>query len=778
MKRSILAGLFVSALFSSAASAQLTGNQTFIDVPGNVDRQARVAGFYFNGEYYLVYANNQGLAYPAPPTICYAATTTSGGTPPQLGFQNNPSSITIPNVPSDYNITHSAVAVVSNAPYLFSFEVPRYGSPTFLQAIYQKVVPSVIAGNAPTFTDTGTLTNSGLSSPIARLYNVTAASLGSKMYLFLLTGSGPKPTTIQVISYGGQGTTPQSEPDYTFAGAQTDTTIQDLDATNVTLASGEQAIVVTACYVGAGTSRVKAWLFTGKATGPVTLQPYNFYNPPYAEIPGSVRIIYGPAQVSRPINSCTLFFAAVDNGFFGVSSRIYTAQLALPPSLESGGLSQDGSWTRLTGIWQNYRNGQYSQYPYAWTVFPVSVPVGNSTNGYTNVCQYIAFFQKGLEGEEFNHPDSLVSSLALQLKLNPATAGEEWISSVTSTLTAANQKAAVQSWNLLGVITGLPPLPAGTQVNYRNPTVVLNYDSTESGSKQVNQTSVVTVGASANVSDIGASAAYTNSSQQGSTSSSSISLALNLAFHSDATQQTYDKYSDLGFLVVSQPNYVTGQYHIYAYDGTTSLGIATETISTSGTTLSTIPFYLDNPSAPYPNEPACIYQSFPVESPGVAQVTYPLTTDIAGWEYPDSLTAVTPLFPSLGTQILSGSDVSSKQVTLTSSTSNSYSHQTSNKIQVGGGVSFFGIGGRGSQSFTLKSNTSIVFSSSNSSLIAYPQLQDSKGYSQISLEVDFDKLDDAATAAPNWMPTIFQGSQPWLLTWKVLSATPTGTTTP
>jgi hypothetical protein len=776
MRCSIFVALCVLAGFSTGAVAQLTGNQTFIDVSDDVDRNCRVAGFAFDGVYYLAYVRNEGASYPAPPMICYGATTASSANPPVLGFQN-PSSISIPNVPSDYNLTHSAAAILNNAPYLFSFKCEGSGNPGFIEAIYQKLNPAVIAGNAPTFTGTGTVTSSSLTQPIHNLYNVSAAALGSKIYLFLLTGTGSKPTTIQVMSYGGAGTTPQSEPNYTLAEAQSDNTIQDVDATNVTLASGEQAIVVTACYVGSGTSRVKAWLFTGHATSPVTLPPYDLSNPPYAEIPGSVRIVYGPAQGSIAINSCTLFFAAVDNGFFGPSSQIYTAQLALPASLESGILSEVRSWTRLQGIWQNSRNEQYSQYPYAWTAFPASLPSGGTTNGYSDVCQYITLFQKGLSVSEHTRHDSLVSSLALQLKLDAATAGDEWISSDTSPLSPADQQAAVQSWNLLGVITGLPPLPAGTVVNYRNPTVVLNYDNTRSGSKQVSQTSVVTAGATAAVSDIDASATYTNSSQQGSTSSTSISLALNLAFHSDAKQQTYDKYDDLGFLVVSQPNYVTGRYDIYAYDGTTPLGLATETISTSGTTLATIPFYLDNPAAPYPNEPACIYESFPVDSPGVAQVTYPLTTDIAGWESPEPLTAVTPLFPSLGTQILSGSDVSSTQVTLTSSSSNAYSHETSNKIKVGGGVTFLGIGGEGSQSFTLKSKTSIVFSTTDSSQIAYPQLQDSEGYTQIELEVDFDKLDDAATAAPNWMPTIFQGSEPWVLTWKVLSATPTGTTT-
>ena len=61
-------------------------------------------------------------------------------------------------------------------------------------------------------------------------------------------------------------------------------------------------------------------------------------------------------------------------------------------------------------------------------------------------------------------------------------------------------------------------------------------------------------------------------------------------------------------------------------------GFSVREISANGTTIDSIPFYLDNPANPYPNKPACIYQSFPVNASGVAQVTYPMTTDIDGWK--------------------------------------------------------------------------------------------------------------------------------------------------
>jgi hypothetical protein len=36
----------------------------------------------------------------------------------------------------------------------------------------------------------------------------------------------------------------------------------------------------------------------------------------------------------------------------------------------------------------------------------------------------------------------------------------------------------------------------------------------------------------------------------------------------------------------------------------------------------------------------------------------------------------------------------------------------------------------------------------------------------------FDRLIDNPTSPPQWMPAVFAGSKPWILTWKVLSTAP------
>jgi hypothetical protein len=80
--------------------------------------------------------------------------------------------------------------------------------------------------------------------------------------------SDSNPDSISVLSYGGQGSGGRRlESSYTFADTNSNIQIQGIDATNVTLASGEQAIVVCSPFVGSGQAQVKAWLLTGNSGG-------------------------------------------------------------------------------------------------------------------------------------------------------------------------------------------------------------------------------------------------------------------------------------------------------------------------------------------------------------------------------------------------------------------------------------------------------------------------------------------------------------------------------
>lgn len=763
MKSILLLSLFVVALAAPAAG-QIVGQQDFVDFPGSQDSQSRVVGFAFNNRYFVAYNDNSnGLSGGEGPAIYSAQITPSNTTPPVLNFQDAIKT-RVPGVALDTHLCHMAAAVVEDAPYIFQFKCSRAGSSKLLTATYEKLIPPIAPINTPTFSALGTVPPA-MVSQVGNLFGVGSAAIRSKMYLFFLRSTGSKANSISVWSYAGQGSTgPVAESTFTFNG--TDATMQDLDATSVTLASGEQAIVVTACYVASGKAQVKAWLFDGTTT---TLNPVSLANPPWAQFPASVRIAYGPANGTSKINSCTVFYTAINNGFFSSTTKLYQSQIALPASLQ-GSLSQSGNWNQIRGIWLNSRGG--SQFPNAWSAFPVSVPSKTKTNGYANVYQYITLMECGRQISLHAHDASFVSSLALRLKVDPTTAGEEWDSGDLSNLSDAEIKARVQSWNLLGIITGLPPLPQGTTVTYRAPILQLQYDSSVTGSKQTSKTSVVSAEVSATLPNLTASGTYTYSTKQGTTSSSTVSLDLNQSYHSSTTDLTYDAFANTGFLIVSQPVYLTGHYDVFAYDGTTSLGVSTVAISVDGTSIGVVPFNLDNPSQPVGDQPACIYESFPVDSNNQPLVTYPLTTDIEGWKAPASLTNVAPLFTNIGQQYLDCTDSNSTQLGLTSSQLNSYTGDTSNTIEVGAGITFLGIGTSVENELKFKSQTTVAFATSQTSQITYPQLQPSRGYSAIRLHVIFDKLGTSTTTPANWMPTIFNGSTPWIMTWKVDSSTP------
>ncbi len=762
--------------------AQIQGNQGNFTLPGGKDYFSRVSGFTYGGQYYIAYGN--ATSSGVNPALFYGGASLSSSTPPVLTLANA-QSVNIPGLPNNNTSWHMATGIVQNAPYIFQFNyAPNndFLSPaTLLSITYEKMIPPVIAGNAPTFSAIKTAPSS-LVSNFFPIHDVAGASLGSSMYLFLdqvVQGQ----SSIALLNYAGEGTGGvQLLGTNIFAGQASPQPITSLDATSVTLASGEQAIVLVACLNDNGNNvQVLAWLFSGNVGSPVyplTLaQPQNtLFNP-------SVRLAYGPATGTAKTNSCTLFLGSEIGGFGPGGNQVQTTQINLPASLSGGGLSQASPWRNLSARWLNNFAGGPFLFPYDWTVFSVPMPTSTSSNGYANVDQYLALveFQDGITSS--TGYDSFVTSMTQQLIVNPTTAGQTWVSGDLTTYTGANTKPAVQSWNLLGIITGTPPLPAGTKVNYRNPLLTLAYDnSTTTGAQQISKnTTAVSASIGGPKSDFNASYSYSNATTQGSEASNTFTLGLTLSFNSN-TDSTYDAYSNIGYMIVSEPNYVTANYNVFAYDGTTPLGISTVSIYAEGTNIEAIPFYLNQPNLPYPGYPALIYQSFPANSSGQPLVSWPQTTDIQGWmgngfTLP-TLTNVQSLFKAAGPQYIFGSDSNSTILSLSSSSLNSYSRATKNRVSVGTGINFLGIKVGTTGTVSLSSQQSTTFSSTESSQISYPQLQDSQGYSQVQLQAIFNKVAEQPDIDSNWIPTIFRGSKPWILTWQVISAQPTSSAKP
>ena len=778
----VTATLFISS--ASSVSAALQGNQTLVQSPGEKDDKSRVSGFSYGDTYYLAFGRRTGMSTYIP-SLIYGQATLSNANPPVLGYQQG-KELDIPGINQGYYRCHMATGFAGNAPYIFQFNCSR-GSNAALQSItYEKLIPPVIAGNAPTFSAIKSVPSSLINNYFSgfAVGDVSAASIGSSLYLFVVMQANPpgSPDFLWVMKYDGSGTGGPQLVNALELGYYPNSNqhCYGVDATSVTLASGEQAIVLVTTQANSssgGNPHVKAWLINdnivnfSQPTPPITLtQPRGLASP-------SVRLAYGGGTGTAKTKSCTLFYGGIDTSAFFTSAVIQTTQINLPASLKAGNLSQLGSWAGLGNMWSNLTYDNYNtEFPYRWTVFSTALPTSTTSNGYANVDQFLTLLAFG---EIFypNTQDSFVSSLTLQLQVDPSTAGQQWASGDLATYTGPNAKAAVQSWNLLGVITGTPPLPTGTKVTYTRPILAIKYSNSQTtGAAQTSKTAVAT-SAKLGGPDFGfnASAGYTNATIQGSESSNTTTLSVDEAYHS-SSKGTYDKYSNTGYLIVSEPNYYTAHYNVFAYDGTTQLGISTVSIIADGTNIESIPFYLDQPNKPYPGYPAFIYQSFPTDSSGQTLVAWPHTDDIEGWEPQNgalpTLTNVQPLFKQTATTLIDGSDTASSGLSLSSSALNNYTRETSNTVDIGTGINFLGIKVGTTGSVTLNSTQSTAFSSSEDSNIMYPQLQDSNGYSYIQIQAIFDKVGNKPDSQANWIPTIFSGSQPWILTWQVNQAVP------
>jgi len=802
MKTNCLLILTVLGLVAASLGARgqtLGGAGSYISVNSNpnnaianISSVCRVAGFSYGNQYYLAYALGAGQTVlpgisPLIPTVCYGNFTMNSGSPGTSVTFNDPTTVTVPGVPANYNLAHSAGAVVNDHSYLFQFKCNYPGTPTLSNAYYEQLVLPSATNPQPHFaSNTPGKVSAAMVKSVGNLFDVASAALGNKMYLFLLAGPKGSPNGIQVWSYDGNATTgPVQETNYTFA-TSTDPNIgpylQSIDACDVQLPSGEQAILVTAVYNRNSISQVEVWLFAGGATSPVTLLPFTPTNPPgESDSQASVRIVNCLGNGGNKINSCTIFYS-IYQGFGGLGqSTLYTSQIGIPSSLKNGTLSQVGGWSAQSGVWNNNRNAASSQFPFGWAAFSVAAPFGTSYNGYSSVAQYLTLFQKGSERSFRNHDNYLVSSLGQELVLDPKSAQTIWDTSLaaTSTMTPVNAQSAVESWNLLGVITGLPPLPQGTVVPDTRPILSVKYDSSSTTSVQTNNATTVSVGGG--VDDVlVVSATYKNAAKTGNTNSNTIQLDLKKSFGSEPGPNTYVNDEQYGFLLASAPSFIAGRYDLYAWDGTTSLGYSNETIATNGSTIEEVPFLLLNPSTPISGYPACIYSSFPKNPDGTVVVTYPLMTDIEGWKTPLVLTDLAPLIPGYKTSIeYEGTPGSSTTMALFTSSSNSYSTATSSSIKVGEGIDFLGIKINNSSTVTIGSQTSTTFTTGTTTQIRYPELTPTEQtsspiYTLITLNAYLNRLGTSTTEPQNWMPTIFQGSQPWLLTWQV---TDTGTQT-
>jgi hypothetical protein len=785
--------IFFLLLSGSPLTAQIQGSLSEVSFPGSRDYGSRISSFYYENQYYVAYNlsdSSNPFSVKYAPALYWGLPSIPAGSQ-TLKFQNAQKvDILSPNAgKNNTNTWHMAAGLVAGIPYIFQFNCSKDSAKTLQSISYEKVIPGKLQSDPPTFSKTIYLPSS-IVSEIGNVQDVAVTTMGPEMVMFIARAN---PSDIVALRFNGYST-PVFYPELNFTGS-VNANIQSIDATNVTLLSGQQEMVIAAVTLDSyDNSHVTAWMWNGtKLTSAIngtslTQPDYEYgtdnkYTSSQFSSP-AVRLAYGPATGLPTVNSCTVFFGGTPvNAAPYFFPTLMGTQLELPTSSTAGGVYQSTAWSVLDSSWIVANDDPF---PYNWTAFTAAIPgpsyqsSPNSTAPYNYVGQYITLVQCGQNEMASGDTNNLMtSSLALELRPTAGSTGiKSYPSSHWNDYTGAGQKSVVQGWNLLGIITGVPPLPEGTVVS---DTDVLSISYLNSGTSATSQVSNTSVGVSGSIGtekvvNVSASAGYSYASKVGTKTSNTFSLNLNISFPPPANASTYDNVSDLGYLIVSEPVYYSGTYEVYAYDGITDFGISTFSIWASGGNITAIPFYLDSPNTPIAGYPTSVY-SFPTDSNGDPLVSWPLITDITAWEKNSpptlpSLTNIKSLFQAGSSpQNINGAQTQNDTLTITASELNENSTQTTNKIDIGAGLKFLGIGASTSDSLALTSSLTTSFSSSTGIEIAYPVLSAAQGYKQITIEPILD-VKHTQSAESNWIPTIFQGSSPWLLSWQVLSDVP------
>lgn len=348
-------------------------------------------------------------------------------------------------------------------------------------------------------------------------------------------------------------------------------------------------------------------------------------------------------------------------------------------------------------------------------------------------------------------------------------------------VSTSNLSAAIESWQLLGVIAGFVPEPSGSSKFITN--TVLLESTDESGNDSTSAiTSSVSFSASTKLKSLPLSPDFSASTKSSSANSditgTSYSTDMSLKF-SPAAQALSGKPDaqrfQYGKLIVSQPNYKFIQYNVYSADGKTDLEIDYWIYWTFGANIAYYDFFLSDPNQstitiedvsinlPIPG-PVGIY-TFPTDSNGDAVLTWPASNDLLQWLKPiDSNTLLSSTdFALMSTIQAEPGDVTTYGLQSTGKISQSVTNN--NTINYGAGVDLFGVSFSKESTWESQSDVTTIFVGQENLSITYGNLDSNGPIESITIQ-PYLKLANGDGTEP-WIPTVFKGQRPWLLTWQV-----------
>lgn len=383
-------------------------------------------------------------------------------------------------------------------------------------------------------------------------------------------------------------------------------------------------------------------------------------------------------------------------------------------------------------------------------------PISGEAN-YQQLSQYLSY--ASFDGKSFGN--AITSSVTMQL--TPVNTNTQFVNTNQyTTLSVDDQFALAESWTLLGVVTGIPPFVSEQTGSTVTAILEINYSTEDSESNTIsNQTSIgMSVGTDGKL--IKASAGFKNTTLAATTTGESVSLSFAIQNVAD-TNGSYNYLSNQGLLIVSTPQIEQGLYAVKAYDGT-DLGFNTLAQWFSGSDIVSFPFQLSDPNAEISNSIAPL-RSFPVSDGDNTIASWPLLTDIEDWQNQPT-TATTGLGTLLynGVQTIAASVNSASAETLSSSDLVTYTSTITNELNgTAGLLSLFNFTG----SISTTSTQTSIEQNATTFTWNYPLLPDSSPYSSFQIQpVIYNR--DLSVDQPSWIPTVFESSDPWLLTWDVI----------
>lgn len=664
----------------------------------------------------------------------------------------------------------TAMQVIDAAPYAFWFEteIDVNSYPVGENTFKYFVVPMSQIGNPWDQTQIKTPLITGL--PTASLIDFSTAVIGNKTLFFLaVEQNGDGAFEIQYFTMVNGVFSACAL--FTSIGSMAE--LHSIDTSVVLVPKGDgtanQLIALAVCGLDSNGNSVSYNALYNPdnfSASPVVLTPPVF--PPTPNVPGitlyrvSLRTGWGSIPVSggeMVISGLVLVYSLGFNGGDVTFSEGGGGD-AYITVIDLSSLQAPIGWTSIKpGPAQSYNipNGAPMFYPSQISLFPVLIE--------NTVTKNISYTLTVLTNIGFQYTQDLpppCASFVVQLpsySLIP-TGSVSSSTAENADLSGDDLTAAVSSWLLLGVISGLPPFP-DTSADVQ---VVVEYTKEQSKSSTITSDATTNVSGNTSVGPVSIGGSLGHSLEKINKQTLATTISLKYTFENTQKQGTD------GWLLVAQPVYTRNTYAIQTYDGTNAdFSLNLLWCSDDALSFGVYSFQLGNPNAISDSQDVWTnaIRHFPVDSNGQPIAFWPASTDLDAWinyKNPSIADSVDPIISLSGFKV--EQSVGASEVLNLTSASNLVTTVTNN-IDVSTEIKFlqvFKVGYKGS----LETRNEVETDVSNS-------LSISINYSPWGNEVPCQSLMvqpllyQCKNESAPWVPIPLAGQRPWLLTWQLTS---------